>query len=80
MNERWHGTENGYACHGCSCPACREAHRLYMAGWRARAAQREPLRHDNSSYQNYGCRCETCTAAATANRRRQRALPQAAAS
>ena len=35
MRERWHGTPNGYGYHKCRCSACREAHRLYRAQWRA---------------------------------------------
>lgn len=65
--ERWHGTENGYAYHKCRCEACKEAHRLT-----ARKYDRKEYDPENTpervhgtvnGYSNYKCRCDACRAA-----------------
>jgi hypothetical protein len=61
-----HGSENGYINHGCRCGACREAHRLAIAGLRAsyreRAAAGDPAVPHGSrgGYDNWLCRCGPC--------------------
>lgn len=40
---RWqHGTNSGYAAHGCRCPACSTAHTRAVARWRTRPATTRP--------------------------------------
>lgn len=68
---------------GCRCQECREAHRVRMIERRAVWAN-DPTAADRAghgkktTYRNYGCRCEPCTRANTADvnayraRRRER--------
>jgi hypothetical protein len=35
-----HGLNTRYAKHGCRCPSCRQAHRIYVRDQRRRSAQR----------------------------------------
>ena len=69
------GSSTGYN-HGCRCPDCCQAHRNRMARYRRKIRSRfVPARvHGTTNgYQNYGCRCVPCRAAAAeAERRAQR--------
>lgn len=48
-----------------SCEGCRDAHRAYVANWRAKVKGLEPPTHGAAGYINYSCRCIICTAANT---------------
>jgi hypothetical protein len=67
-----HGTERRYGqgCRGASgCAECREAHRTYCAGRRAlRLASMPSWMHGTpNGTKNYGCTCDRCRAANTAD-------------
>jgi len=76
-----HGTRSAYTHHKCSCPECLAENTRYWRAYRAAkatqlAADPSLAPHGNAStYDNWGCRCVPCTAAATAavSRRRRRA-------
>jgi hypothetical protein len=78
-----HGTANTYKNLGCRCNRCSEAARLDARSARhARYARRllidgvwiAPVADDRHglpyTYNSWGCRCEPCTDAAAADRRR----------
>lgn len=81
-----HGLMHNYAAYvnrKCRCTVCVEDHRAHIAEVRQkRRAERvlvgARLVHPRakhglcSSYQNYGCRCEPCTAAASSDKHRWR--------
>lgn len=63
-----HGTERRYG-QDCRLPCCREAHRVYCAGRRElrRASMPEWMHGTPNGTKNYGCTCERCKAANTAD-------------
>lgn len=72
-----HGDHRTYI-KGCRCADCREAMRVRAAekraAWRSDPAAAARAGHGKlSTYKNYGCRCEPCTAANTEATRAQRA-------
>lgn len=79
-SEPWHGTTGGATNHDCKCLPCRKAWAAYVA--RRRAERTALLRADptlaqhglESTYHNWGCRCEPCSQAnrEAARLRRQR--------
>ncbi len=65
-----HGRHSGYMA-GCKEECCRAASRASKARWRAqiRAIPLSPDDHRHGkpdTYRDYACRCDRCTAAATA--------------
>ena len=60
------GTYSSYTS-GCRCLACREACRIYHAGYRRRQGvkvrEEVVLVHGRSMYNRYRCRCEICVEA-----------------
>lgn len=67
-NDPRHGTENGYQNHGCRCPECGLAHRLYNRIKRQERFARgldpgDPRHGTDNGYTNYGCRCPECVQA-----------------
>jgi hypothetical protein len=76
MNEKWHGTANGYDYHACRCDRCKRA----MMEYRKEYAQRlqakgkaDPslIPHGTMhGYTNWGCRCDECKATALARKHR----------
>ena len=57
------GTRSAYV-RGCDCDDCREANAIYHRNRRHRYWPARSLRHGlKSTYSNYGCHCELCTAA-----------------
>jgi hypothetical protein len=85
-----HGKYTTYCNHGCRCPACREAWRVYVneknhrlgrhrtwGEYLAQLAQQTPPPHGTESRYTKGCRCEECVRAATeARKRRRRSDPE----
>jgi hypothetical protein len=83
-----HGTETAYTWHRCRCQTCRATWsvRTRARVW-ARMEKRKlvdgrlvaPLSADchgkGSTYRNWGCRCEPCTAANRARQAERRARP-----
>ncbi len=63
---------SGYTNTRCRCDVCRDAWRDYIAEMRLIRAERpipKRVQHGNANtYSNHGCRCEACTAAASALR------------
>lgn len=62
-----HG-RTGYVHHGCRCPECTGAQRVYQRTLRARyrataLAPNDPRHGTNNGYQNHGCRCAPCAEA-----------------
>jgi DNA-binding CsgD family transcriptional regulator len=75
-----HGTVNSYN-NGCRCPDCRQANTVFCAGRRAlrrsRVAEMPPEKHGTiSGYENWGCRCDACSAAETEHRRVRFEIPE----
>ncbi|SEF34349.1 hypothetical protein SAMN05421837_107332 [Amycolatopsis pretoriensis] len=79
----YHGTAHGYKNVGCRCVACSEANRAAARDERHRRYARRLLvdgvwvapvaaeRHGRvTTYNAWGCRCEPCTGAASAERQR----------
>lgn len=74
-----HGLASTYRspAYKCRCAECREAHRQRFLEENARRAER--LAHDPtlaehgkySTFTNWGCRCDKCTAAQSVENRRQ---------
>jgi hypothetical protein len=66
---RTHGSNATYSA-GCRCPQCTLAHRLDFDAWRhARYGKPVPdhVQHGRvSTYNNWGCRCDECSAAISA--------------
>jgi hypothetical protein len=77
-----HGTVDRYNSQKwgkCRCPECTIAMSAYVGRRRAarKKAKREPPEHGVNGYENYGCRCETCTTAEREKRRAQYARQRA---
>jgi hypothetical protein len=62
-----HGSRYAYVRHGCRCPECAAANRIYQRANRASQLLTVPthLHGKPSTYCFHGCRCETCRKAAT---------------
>ena len=71
-----HGTGYRYR-RGCHCDLCTEAMRTQQVRWREDRHGREPPQHGTeSSYKNWGCRCDPCKAAGSVSNRRGRLARQ----
>ena len=62
-----HGSRYAYVRHGCRCPECAAANRIYQRANRASQPLTVPARlHGKpSTYCFHGCRCDVCRKAAT---------------
>lgn len=74
-----HGTINAYS-NGCRCAACRKANTAFCAERRvlrrSRVAEMPKEKHGTiSGYENWGCRCASCSVAGADHRRARSALP-----
>jgi hypothetical protein len=58
---RTHGIRATYT-HGCRCPECTEAARVYADAARARRSRRpgDPRHGTGNGYTNWNCRCVEC--------------------
>lgn len=75
---RAHGTPAKYA-EGCTCDVCTDANTARNKVSQEKRADREPPRHDASTYRNWRCRCPVCTRAhQVENRARNAAVGQGA--
>ena len=74
-----HGTRSGYQS-GCRCDECRTALKIYArerrqqnGGTNGKRTDLPESRHGvNSTYMNYGCRCESCKAVNSEAQRAER--------
>lgn len=79
MPEFTHGV-NGYNRHACRCVICRQANTDRVADARDRRLRRalanpELIPHGTEGgYTNWGCRCDPCTAVATAGQADRRVI------
>lgn len=58
-----HGTYKRYDKHGCKCTECRRANAKYHEQLRYRRSSRplpKGIKHNRSTYYNYGCGCDIC--------------------
>lgn len=93
-NDPRHGTSNGYQNYSCRCADCCAAHTKAHKEYMWRSGRSRPLyqviarrrllalvyvQHGTELTYKHGCRCDQCTAGATAARRMRRRRGAAAA-